>query len=187
MKIFWPFFARILANLVNFAIKMFHPNDFDIKIARIWEFFAKISDTFWRQKFSKKFIRAIKQSPKYFYISTIMTLTSNIEEWQIIRDPHLCPSITYNAINNLLLINDTIVIVSLVKKRTRYCGRAEKCHFMPYIAIFFSATPCRAIFFSAECGPAALYGPAAHNQRQSLPLYAVYCHFFSAESINFFH
>ncbi len=46
MKICWPFFARILANLVNFDVKMFCPNDFDVKIARIWKFFARIFDTF---------------------------------------------------------------------------------------------------------------------------------------------
>jgi hypothetical protein len=34
MKYFWPFFARILANLINFDVKMFCPGDFDIKIVR---------------------------------------------------------------------------------------------------------------------------------------------------------
>jgi hypothetical protein len=37
MKNFWPFFARILANLVNFDVKMFGPGDFDVEIARIWK------------------------------------------------------------------------------------------------------------------------------------------------------
>ncbi len=32
---FPAFFARILANLVNFDVKMFCPIDFDVKIARI--------------------------------------------------------------------------------------------------------------------------------------------------------
>ncbi len=43
MKNFWPFFARIL---VNFDVKMFCPDDFDVKIARIWKIFARIFDTF---------------------------------------------------------------------------------------------------------------------------------------------
>ncbi len=75
--------------------------------------------------------------------------------------------------NNTQLNFQKICMYALVKKRTQYCGSAEKCQFTLCIAIFFSAMLSIAIFFSAECGPAALYGhsalydPAVHIQRQS--------------------
>ncbi len=37
-------------------------------------------------------------------------------------------------------------VFSLVKKRVHYCGSAEKCHFILFFAIFFSATLCSANF-----------------------------------------
>ncbi len=46
MKFFGLIFARILANLVNFDVKMFRPGDFDVKIAITWKIFAIIFDTF---------------------------------------------------------------------------------------------------------------------------------------------
>ncbi len=50
---------------------------------------------------------------------------------------------------------------TLVTKRARYYGSAEKSHFTSCFAVFFSATLCSAIFFSAESinyGHSALHG-----------------------------
>ncbi len=64
---------------------------------------------------------------------------------------HILPTTDIMDVWIEVIINKTFLF-TLVKKCTRYCSSAEKCHFTPCIAIFFSAMPCSAIFSTLKVG-----------------------------------